>query len=253
MTTKMRSVSEIELQDIDRGQSKSLQDARQFMVSVHVPKTAGTTLAQVMDRVFNRRVLYDYDGYERPTEADPAIQANATFVSSYFASIHGHFYARKYFDVFPDASYVAVVRHPVERVISQYIHEFTDGSSQAWYHDAIKSGRMDVVEFAAQPGVGDAMSLHLEGRPLSAYALLLLTEDMWTSVHLLARMVRPFSVERHFGSSLPRSNEARIKRETLNFDERTKISVYEKCKADNEVYKEASSLFRDHCKKYLEQ
>lgn len=97
-----------------------------FIVSVHIPKTAGTTLATIYDRAFNRKVFYDYDGYETAGVASELVKANADFISSQFRVLHGHFFTSKYLSVFPNAKYVSLLRHPVERLISQYIHELNE-------------------------------------------------------------------------------------------------------------------------------
>jgi hypothetical protein len=135
-----------------------------FVVSIHIPKTAGTTVADIFSRCFNRRVIYDYDGYDHPIAA-PDFARNKKFISSHFVVLHGHFLASKYLDIFPDARFVATLRHPVDRTISQYLHELNEISSDAWYHDDVVSGHMDVVTFAAQDGVRDAMAQHLSVCP----------------------------------------------------------------------------------------
>src|SRR4051812_7991999 len=101
-----------------------------FIVSIHIPKTAGTTLASVLDRCCNRRIFYDYDGYEHPQVASTEVREHAGFIQSYFDVLHGHFFATKYVDVFLDAAFIATLRHPVARVISQFQHELNDPGSQ---------------------------------------------------------------------------------------------------------------------------
>jgi hypothetical protein len=100
-----------------------------FIISIHIPKTAGTTVADVFSRCFNRRVLFDYETYDKPQIVNREVRNNVDFIRSYFDVIHGHFYAWKYLDVFPDAKFIATIRHPVERVISQYLHELNEDSS----------------------------------------------------------------------------------------------------------------------------
>ena len=99
-----------------------------FVVSTHIPKTAGTTLSAVFERCLYRRIIYDYDGYSNPETPRADIVAHSEFVSSYFAVLHGHFYSKKYFTLFPDAAFVATVRDPVDRIVSQYFHELNENS-----------------------------------------------------------------------------------------------------------------------------
>lgn len=219
-------------------------ESSRFAVSVHVPKTAGTAVAEVFSRCLNRRIIFDYDGYTSPKKASPLIYENKDFIESYFNVLHGHFYAGKYFEVFPNAAFVATVRHPIGRVISQYMHEFNESSDDAMFHNAIQAGEMDVVEFASQPGVGDAMSVHLEGRDLKDYDLLLISEDLVRSLQVYSNTITDLKLTNHFGNPiiLPRANDGASRANTLTFDQKTKEAIFEKTKADNELYAEAVSL-----------
>jgi hypothetical protein len=115
--------------------------------------------------------MYDYEDYSYSQDILPEVRENARFIRSYFDVLHGHFFASKYFDAFPDAAFVATLRHPVDRIVSQFLHELNEDSSLSWYHGDITSGRMDIVDFAGQNGIHDAMSQHLAGRDLADYAV----------------------------------------------------------------------------------
>lgn len=218
-----------------------------FIVSVHVPKTAGTSLALVLDRCFDRRIIYDYQDYAQPQVAAPEVRENARFIRSYFDAMHGHFFAAKYFDVFPDAAFIATLRHPVSRVISQYFHELNDAGPSAWYHQELASGRMDIVEFSEQQGVSDSMARHLAGRDLQDYAVLLISEYFAQSCYLLSRTVRPLSIDRHFGTppQLPKLNEATSRPKFFEIDQQTREAIFARTRQDVEVYKIATQLLRD--------
>lgn len=218
-----------------------------FVVSVHIPKTAGTTVGEAFNRCFNRRVFFDYEGYAKPQVIDPEVKRNAAFVRSYFDVLHGHFFAAKYFDAFPSAKFVATLRHPVERVISQYLHELNEESSDSWYHGELVSGRMDVVDFAAQDGIGTAMSRHLAGRRLKDYDLLLISEKLEVSLNLFKARVRPIDLQAHFGRpiKLPRYNEATNRVKKIGFNDDIRKEIYNITKEDNEVYAEAMTIFQN--------
>ena len=59
-----------------------------MIVSIHIPKTAGTTLASILDYAVDRQILYDYRGLV-PADRDEQI-ALRPFLSR-FQVIHGHF------------------------------------------------------------------------------------------------------------------------------------------------------------------
>jgi len=222
-----------------------------FVVSVHIPKTAGTSLAHVFDRCLNRRVIFDYDGYQSPDLPNPDISANARFIETYFAVLHGHFFAKKYFSIFPNAAYIAAIRHPVDRVISQYLHELNEKSSDAWYHNDLISGRMDIVQFAEQPGIGDAMCRHLAGRALPEYDQLIISESLTVSLAIFSRKIRPLRLEETFGSSIPMLNERHARSMTREFGETIKQAIFARTKDDNEIYRESCYLFDLDVMRYL--
>lgn len=218
---------------------------QRLIVSIHIPKTAGTTLATIFERCFSRRVLFDYAGYHKEQVAAPEIVDGRDFIKRYFLVLHGHFLARKYLDVFPDSYFIATVRHPVERVISQYLHELNEASSDSWYHQDIVSGRMDIVEFARQDGVGDAMARHLSGRELKEYDLILISEHMLESCELFSKKVRLLDLATHFGipPKLPTLNVRADRTKLQTFDETVRQAIYRNTKVDNAVYAEAMDQF----------
>ena len=219
-------------------------------VSVHIPKTAGTTVAEIFSRSLRRRIIFDYDGYDNPFVASDLITRHTEFIEQYFRVLHGHFYAKKYFDVFPNAHFIATLRHPVDRVISQYMHEYNENSSDAWYHKAIQSGEMDVVDFAAQQGVGDAMSLHLAGRPLQEYDLLIVSESLKQSMAVYSKTIQRLYLQEHYGLNidLPRANEGVARSSAMEFDQSMRAAIYSRTQADNAVYAEAVSLLNQKTK-----
>lgn len=216
-----------------------------FIISIHIPKTAGTTLSTIYDRAFNRRVFYDYTGYENASGVSEAIKSNVGFILSQFAVMHGHFFASKYADVFPSAKYVSVLRHPVERIISQYIHELNEDSSTAWYHSSVSSGELDIVDFAGLPEIRNTMTTHLAGRDLKDFHLLMLTERMLESCLLFSKLVRPLDLEFCFGKPvrLPYVNQ-KLEREfrpIVSDDHRR--AIFQRIPEDVETYSIAKEIF----------
>jgi Sulfotransferase family len=223
-----------------------------FFVSVHIPKTAGTTLGLVLDRVFRKRVLMDYPDHPLESRADPQIAAHADFVSGYFKGIHGHFSVRRHTTTFPQAKLISTLRHPVDRVISQYLHELNDDGASSAYHRAIKEG-MTVVDFAAAPGVGDAMTRFLAGVDLADYDLLLMSERLGEGLHVLNYVLGNLDIPQHFGSPpvLPRENQGTARAQVLPFDAATRAAIFARVGADADTYTRAQRLFAQKVRRYL--
>jgi len=93
--------------------------ARDTLLLVHLPKTAGTTLAQLM------RYHYSGGGFmgagnvlSRPEEARPRLEAIARKPAVRAAAGHVSFGLAE--QVLPDAAFVTILRDPVARTLSQY-------------------------------------------------------------------------------------------------------------------------------------
>ncbi|BBK39791.1 hypothetical protein STAQ_48690 [Allostella sp. ATCC 35155] len=147
-----------------------------MFVSIHIPKTAGTMLGYVFDFGSGRRLFWDYDSeYANARKPEQLILANLGFIECWFWGIHGHFFYEKYAEALPSARYIAAVRHPVDRAVSQYRHEVYDAvrGRKTWRSDAIRSGRMDLVDFVlSDENVRCAQAIHLAGREIDRYDFL---------------------------------------------------------------------------------
>lgn len=224
-----------------------------FFVSVHIPKTGGTTLGQVLNQAYNYRVLMDYAPFDAYASCDPRIRAGRDFIASFFRGIHGHCNVRRHLDVFPDAQYISCVRHPVDRIISQYLHELNENSSDALSHKDIVEGRMSVVDFAAIPGVGGAMCAHLEGLEIEKYDLILITEALPVSLRLLQAKMRDLNLTRHFGDpiQLPVVNSHKQRKQIIEFDQKTRSEIYLRAPLDVEIYRRSMELFKEQVRIHL--
>jgi hypothetical protein len=88
------------------------------IISVHIPKTAGSTFRRVIGQIYKPEEIFDcsmskhHDESKRQASAsDPKIKA-----------IHGHFHGDLFDTQFPNAKKVAWVRHPIVRIISHYYY-----------------------------------------------------------------------------------------------------------------------------------
>jgi hypothetical protein len=104
----------------------------QPIVSVHLPKTAGTTFRHMLQQAFPALTL-DY--------GEPHILA------PHIGCIHGHFFVEKYTGILPRARFIAWLRDPIERLVSQYHYWLrTPGSGKRR-----PSGAGGILPGAAQP------------------------------------------------------------------------------------------------------
>lgn len=100
-----------------------------MIISVHMPKTAGSSLAQTLSDHFGERLLRDYADLplntpvnERNLSALQESLRNADRDYSQIACVHGHFLPLKYLTLSlkGETKYITWLRDPCERLASHY-------------------------------------------------------------------------------------------------------------------------------------
>ncbi|MEG4372248.1 sulfotransferase family 2 domain-containing protein, partial [Microcoleus sp. B4-C5] len=126
------------------------------IISVHLPKTAGSTFRQILIQVYgSEQVFCDYflDGFTEKFESRPVTHA-LELISPQHRVIHGHFPASKYKEYFPEAKWIIWLRNPLGRLISYYWFQKgiapTDDSSLVRH---IQETQMNIFEFAELPAI----------------------------------------------------------------------------------------------------
>lgn len=217
-----------------------------MIVSIHIPKTAGTALAKIFDDTSLRKVMYDY-GTERDLVAVrtclPEIKEHKAFILAYFKYLHGHFHYLKYADVFSDCPFVATVRNPVDRVISQYLHILRGGDVNNVRHKAIMDGKMDVVDFSRVKFIGNAQWFYLEGRPVMDYDFIFVQERMQESLDIFCDKFNKPEIREYLSwhSGVPVVNEkpaqSAAQKKSVKITEDQKKQILKHCEMDMEVYR----------------
>ncbi|WP_150111603.1 FkbM family methyltransferase [Oscillatoria nigro-viridis] len=126
------------------------------IISVHLPKTAGSTFRQILIQVYgSEQVFCDYflDGFTEKVESRPVTHA-LEWISPQHRVIHGHFPVSKYKEYFPEAKWIIWLRNPILKLISYYFFQkgipATDDSPLIRH---IQETQMDIFEFAELPAI----------------------------------------------------------------------------------------------------
>jgi len=102
-----------------------------MIISVHLRKCAGTTFRTQLQSAFQDRVLFDYGdeiGSSWPSSivkraaSEKKIINYSDILVSHYNLIHGHFYKSKYDFIKVEKKYITFLRHPVQRVLSNYFY-----------------------------------------------------------------------------------------------------------------------------------
>jgi hypothetical protein len=179
-----------------------------MIVSVHIPKTGGTSFRIDLQQAFGARLLLDYQDW--PAEiATPdcaahnercraEMLADADRIAKRYDVVHGHFVAAKYAGVFPFTALVTMVRDPFQHAVSVYEHAERDAASPHPRSLLRKQGEMTLVDFIE--AFPNQQALYVGGLALQDFAMVGVAERYQQSVALF---------ETIFGIPMPRVRERR--------------------------------------------
>ena len=84
------------------------------LISVHVPRTAGSSFTWILQQVYKDALYREYGENSTPQYYEPHL------IPDKFAAIHGHFPIAKYQGTFPKAKRITWLRHPIDRLVSLF-------------------------------------------------------------------------------------------------------------------------------------
>jgi|SRR5271165_1919074 len=175
-----------------------------MIVSIHVPKCAGTSFKRVLADICGARIWYNYGTiFSRE-------QARAELVPPGTNFIHGHFIADAFDDLFPRRRLVTWVRHPVERLVSNYQHFLRSPDMRDDCCRAVHERKLSLRQFADLEWMRNETGRYHAGKPVEDFAFIGITERFGESIGRFCRI---------FGYRDPR----RIPRENLNPDRTTEL------------------------------
>jgi hypothetical protein len=149
-----------------------------MIVSVHVPKSAGTSFRRVLEEVCGARIWFNYGTiFSRE-------QAKADLVPAGTKFIHGHFLADAFDDLFPDRRLVTWVRDPVERLLSNYHHFLRSPDMRDDCCRALLERKLDLRQFADLEWMRNYTAHYLANKPVGAFAFVGIAERFEESIRL---------------------------------------------------------------------
>lgn len=217
-----------------------------MIVSCHVPKTAGTTVRELLAEEFGRYFHTDYGdrvGWSGP-EAEAwrlarsiPEQVMSAYRTDQLKCVHGHFYASKYHATFPKAPIVAFVRNPVDRVISNYRYLDRHPEIKHPLVQQFHSRKPTLSEWATWPWARNIQSKVLD-IPFSQFRLVGITEQLIQSLRLF---------DFTFGTSISTRRQIRLNAAAGRFDidEIARKRIAKLNEEDVAIYVEALEYFRD--------
>jgi hypothetical protein len=136
-----------------------------IVISVHIPKCGGTSFQHVLLRLYGKkRVWLNYD---------PAIfcptQVRCNLIPPGVRCIHGHFMSDAFDACVPRFELVTWLRHPVERVISNYHHFLRHPDPGDPRCRELLGRGLSLEQFAELDLMRNEMTRYMAGKPVEAF------------------------------------------------------------------------------------
>jgi len=153
-----------------------------MIVSIHVPKCAGTSFRRVLTEICGARIWYNYGTiFSRD-------QARAELVPRGTQFIHGHFLADAFDDLFPGRRLVTWVRHPVERLVSNYLHFLRSPDMRDDCCRAVHERKLSLRQFSDLEWMQNEASRYLANKPVQDFEFIGITEKFGASIREFCRI-----------------------------------------------------------------
>jgi hypothetical protein len=220
-----------------------------MIVSIHIPKTAGTSFGQALKTTFGERLLFDYGDWAGLTSPEAIAhraanagktRENRVHLLEHFDVIHGHFIADKYLGLFPDTKYVAFFRDPYQQALSNYFFLLNNPQLQS-QHPAVKvfhESKMTIFEYLSWNAVSNPQTALLGSVSIRSLAMVGLGDEYVRSVAL-------FNSTFGYGLSSDFVNNANPNRPGTGYeispDLRKTIDRFRE--ADLDLYRHAKEIF----------
>jgi len=184
-----------------------------FSIFIHIPKTAGTAVARILEEAYPQRIFYDYGTERNLRDArTPPLAAvyNRDSLMRHYRMIYGHFHHLKYSEIYYNAEFLSMVREPVSRAISHYYHlaRYADPTPHP-IAELVKSGEWNIIDLHRRNrSLTNVLGMYFEGRDVRDFSFILTQERLFDSLRACAEKLRMQElgeiIERH--SCVPEIN-----------------------------------------------
>ncbi|HEY5228518.1 MAG TPA: sulfotransferase family 2 domain-containing protein [Opitutaceae bacterium] len=147
-----------------------------MIISVHVPKCAGTSFRHVLHGISGDSIWYNYGTIFSKEQAQSHLVPPGTKI------IHGHFMADSFDGIYPERQLITWVRHPVERVVSNYYHFLRSPDMRDNCCKALHEHRLSLREFADLDWMQNLASRYLSNKPVADFHFIGISERFHDSL-----------------------------------------------------------------------
>jgi len=152
-----------------------------MVVSIHVPKCAGTSFRNILSDQFGSRLWLNYGSIFTAADFRPELIPEST------ACIHGHFIGDAFDSVVPRPRYMTWVRHPVDRVVSNNYHCLRSPDLRDDCCRRLHEEKLSLCAFAELDWMQNLATCYLAGKALETFDFVGIAERFDESLVLLNR------------------------------------------------------------------
>ena len=168
-----------------------------MILSIHIPKTAGTSFKESLQDVLGDRLFLDYDSDKalswlwkhklRRWRTRFSARCNRAKLVRDFDVIHGHYMAEKY-DFLPNRKYAAFFRNPVYQAVSHYEFVARNKNPDIASYRKICVQSVSLRDYLQLPNQSCAYRIYLSGRDPRTFDFVGMTEHYEESLALFHKI-----------------------------------------------------------------
>jgi len=222
------------------------------LISLHLPKTAGTSFGQSLKEKFKESFLTDYG--DKGISKTTSVRNTSALLSSleiankglgHINCVHGHFLPIKYLllATTQNLTFVTWMRDPVQRMISHYNFwkRDYDPKTAAHHHKQVIEENWTLEQFCLSPKFRNIYCQYLWGFPLEYFEFIGITEFYENDLSYFG--------EKYLKTPLKHKKLNTSNREALKYsiDSRLCKEIEEYHKQDIALYKRALELRKTRC------
>lgn len=150
-----------------------------MILSVHIPKSGGTTFKEYLQQCFPGKVAFDYQ-----RDKSKIIQElpEGTKV------LHGHFKSSEYKEYFPNARYITWLRNPTQIPISMYYYFLRSPDMENKYCAQLYEQNQTLEEFVLSRKNWNLATKFIDKKPLKDFDFVGIVEEYDASTQLFSKV-----------------------------------------------------------------
>ena len=203
-----------------------------MIISIHVPKTGGTTFKNFLLDAFPNKVFFDYSNNEKIKLEIP----DNTEI------LHGHITARKYRNIYPDAKYITWLREPTQIPISMYYHYLRNPDYNSFLCKQLYENNLTLEGFINLKKNWNVINNFIADVPLQDFSFIGILEDYDKSIE---RFTKQFNISDDLVIEKVNYNPDKSENK-YNVSDELNAQLKMACKESIEVYQKALELINNN-------